>query len=59
MSKTAEERFLMCAQMYEDAKEFARIGMPVGLTPFEQEEFIFQRIHGSTPCELVEKNVGA
>lgn len=53
MSKTVEERFLMCAQMYEDAKEFARMGMPAGLSPKEQEEFIFQRIHGKSPIELV------
>ncbi len=56
MSKTVEERFLMCAQMYEDAKEFARIGMADGLSAAEQEEFIFKRIHGVTPKEMIENN---
>ncbi len=53
MSKTVEERLLMCAEMYEEAKEFARIGMPPGLTTQEQEAFIFHRIHGVTPIESV------
>ena len=56
MSKTVEERFLMCAQMYEDAKEFAKIGMPEGLTDNEQEVFIFRRIHGMSPTEAVNAN---
>ncbi len=53
MSKTVEERILMCAEMYEDAKEFAKIGMPQGLTPEEQRSFIFRRIHGLTPTECI------
>ena len=53
MSKTVEERFLMCAQMYEDAKEFARIGMPKGLSLEQQEAYIFRRIHGVSPSESV------
>lgn len=56
MSKSIEERFLMCAEMYEDAKEFARVGMPDGLSTTEQEAFIFRRIHGMTPQELVNRN---
>lgn len=52
-SKTVGERILMCAEMYEDAKQFARIGMPEGLSHKEQEEFIFTRIHGVTPSEMV------
>jgi hypothetical protein len=43
----------MCAQMYEDAKEFAKIGMPEGLSKAQQEEFIFKRIHGISPLESV------
>ncbi len=50
---TASERLLMCAEMYEDAKEFARIGMPNGLSSNEQEAFIFRRIHGRSPQEMV------
>jgi hypothetical protein len=53
MSKSVEERLLMCAQMYEDAKEFAKIGMPAGLSKVEQEAFIFKRIHGISPVESV------
>ena len=53
MAKTTEERFLMCAQMYEDAKEFAKIGMPEGLSPEEREAFIFEKIHGAKPEEII------
>lgn len=55
MSKTVEERFLMCAQMYDDAKDFARIGMPQGLSFQEQERYIFKRIHGCYPEESVKR----
>lgn len=54
MSKSVEERFLMCAEMYEDAKELARIGMPSGLSDEEQESFIFEKLHGASPTELVQ-----
>ena len=53
MAKSVEERLLMCAQMYEEAKEFAKIGMPEGLSESEQEAFIFKRIHGVSPLESV------
>ncbi len=53
MSKTVEERFLMCAELYEDAKELAKIGMPEGMSEPEQEAFIFKRLHGVSPAELV------
>ena len=53
MSRSVEERFLMCAQMYEDAKEFARIGMPDGLSFEDQKAYIFRRIHGMSPIESV------
>ena len=55
MSKSVEERFLMCAEMYEEAKQFARIGMPAGLSDDEQRAFVFRRIHGKSPFELVNK----
>ena len=54
MSKTSEERFLMCAEMYEAAKEFAKIGMPMGLSQLEQQAYIFQRIQGLSPQELIQ-----
>ena len=53
MSRSAGERILMCAEMYDEAKEFARIGMPEGLSHEEQEIFLFRRIHGITPEESV------
>jgi len=53
MSKPVEERFLMCALMYEDAKEFAKVGIPKDLSPLEQERYIFKRIHGCYPEESV------
>ena len=46
MSRTEEERFLMCAEMFETAKEFAKIGMPEGLTKTERQTYIFKRLHG-------------
>lgn len=51
--KTPGERLMMCAEMHEEAKEFARIGMPNGLSPKDQELFIFQRIHGKSPLEMI------
>ena len=56
MSKSVGERFLMCAQMYEDAREFAKIGMPQDLSSLEQERYIFKRIHGCYPEESVLRN---
>jgi hypothetical protein len=46
MSRSEEDRFLMCAEMHEAAKEFAKIDMPNGLTPEEQKHYIFRRIYG-------------
>jgi hypothetical protein len=56
MSLSVDERFLMCAQMYEDAKEFAKIGMPDSFSSREQERYIFKRIHGCYPEESVQRN---
>lgn len=56
MSKSVEERLLMCAELYEEAKEFARIGVPPGLSIEEQEMFIFRRIHGASPMDLISAN---
>lgn len=53
MAKTIEERFLMCAEMYEEAKEFAKVGMPEHLSTDESEIYVFERIHGATPLELI------
>jgi hypothetical protein len=53
MRKTVEQRILMCAEMYEEAKEFAKIGMPDGLSREERETIIFERIQGAKPEQLV------
>jgi len=54
MSKTVEERFLMCAAMYEDAKVLATIGMPSQLSSEEQEAYVFRKLHGASPIDLVQ-----
>lgn len=56
MSKTVEERFLMCAELYEDAKELAKIGVPDGLSESQEEEYVFRRLHGASPLELVARD---
>lgn len=43
----------MCAELYEDAKEFAKIHMPEGLSTEQQEVFIFETLHGATPADIV------
>ena len=53
MSKNVEERFLMCAKLYEEAKAFAKLGMPERLSLVDQEAYVFRRIHGADPAELV------
>lgn len=53
MSKTLEERFLMCAEMYEEAREFARLGMSELLSAEERELYVFERIHGASPMKLI------
>ncbi len=53
MSKTLEERFLMCAEMYEEAKEYAKVEIPEHLSMDERENYIFERIHGANPMELI------
>lgn len=46
MARSEEARFLMCAEMHEAGVEFAKIGMPDGLSPEEQKRFVYRRIHG-------------
>ena len=53
MERTEEERFLMCAGMFETSKELAKIGMPDGLSELEQQAFVFRRIYGASPEEMV------
>ena len=46
MSRSLEQRFIMCAQMHEAGKEIAKIGMPDNLSQEEQKLYIYRRIHG-------------
>jgi hypothetical protein len=47
MSKNVEERFLICAELYEEAKEFAKLGMPERLSLVDQKAYVFRRLHGA------------
>lgn len=53
MARSEEERFLMCAEMFETSKELAKIGMPKGLSEEEIQAFVFRKIHGASPEELL------
>jgi len=53
MSKNVEEPFLMCPEFYEEAKTFAKLGMPERLSLVDQEAYVFRRIHGADSAELV------
>ena len=46
MSLTAEERLLMCAEMFETVKEFAAERVPAGLSEKERKKAIFKLIYG-------------
>jgi hypothetical protein len=46
MSRTEEERFLMCADMHEAGKELAKIGMPSGLSSEQQKQYVYRRMYG-------------
>lgn len=45
-AKTEEDRILMCAEMYETAREFIISSMPEGLSANEQKQHIFERLYG-------------
>lgn len=53
MTRSEEERFLMCAEMHEAGKEFAKLEMPKGLTHREQRLYVFRRLYGVDPDFLV------
>lgn len=46
LSRTEEERFLLCAEMFETAKEFAIVRAPAGLNGRELSSLIFREIYG-------------
>lgn len=45
-SKTEEERILMCAEMYETAREFIISSMPENLPVNDQKRYIYEKIYG-------------
>lgn len=46
MERTEEERFLMCAEMFETAKRFAEERLPAGLSDEERKRRVFKEIYG-------------
>jgi len=45
MSRTEEERFVMCAEMFESAKEIIVSEMPENLAESERKNFIYSKIY--------------
>jgi hypothetical protein len=46
MARSAEERFIMGAQMFESAREMVKASLPRGLSETEQRGLLFKRIYG-------------
>lgn len=45
MSRSEEERFLMCAEMFESAREMIISEMPQNLTENERKKYIYEKIY--------------
>ena len=46
MERSEEDRFAMCADMFETSIELARVSMPANLNESEQRRFVFRAIYG-------------
>ena len=46
MSRTEEERFIMCAEMFETAREIAIASMPKNLSEADQKRYIYEQLYG-------------
>ena len=46
MARSAEERFLMGAQMFESAREMVLASLPRGLSEAERRRRLFKRFYG-------------
>jgi hypothetical protein len=46
MKLSEEERFLMCAEMFESSKNFIAECLPKGLSPEERKRAIFLKLYG-------------
>ena len=42
MSRSEEERFMMCAEMFDSAREIIRASMPKGLSEAEERRYIYE-----------------
>ena len=46
MARSAEERFIMGAQMFDSAREMVRASLPRNLSETEARRLLFKRIYG-------------
>lgn len=46
LSKTEEERILMCAEMFDSAREIAVSTMPDDLSEAEKKRYIYRKVSG-------------
>jgi len=46
MARSEEERFIMCAEMFESARTIALAAMPKNLSVADQKRFIYERTYG-------------
>jgi hypothetical protein len=46
MARSAEERFVMGAHMFDAAREMVLASLPAGLAPEELKRRLFQRLYG-------------
>jgi hypothetical protein len=46
MARSAEERFIMGAQMFDSALEMIRASLPKDLSPAEERRLLLKRIYG-------------
>lgn len=45
-SKTEEERILMCAEMFDTAREFIISSMPENLSANDQKRYVYEKTYG-------------
>jgi hypothetical protein len=46
MARSAEERFIMGAEMFESAREMVKASLPRNLSEMERRRLLFKRIYG-------------
>jgi len=46
MARSGEERFIIGAQMFDNAREMVKASLPRGLSQSEQRRLLFKRIYG-------------